>query len=425
VKGYDLSVGLRQGALSYLRRMVGFDRSLQLFFVATLLSGIGTGIFQVAFNLYALSLGMSADLLGRILTAQPLAFVVAGIPLALLGERVGYRRAFLGIFVVAGLGYFAQAAVLAPALICLAVFLHGLAMAGNFVVRLPLVAAYTRHAERSLAFSASGILMAVSMALGSLLGGYIPTLFEALAPDLVVAYRYTLYGAALLTLVAALPVALMRGIERSKAPPRFSLKPYLWGMGRVTVKLAVIELCLGLVYGLSLPFMNVFFVHHLGASREFFGAARALAIIPVTLATALAPALAASLGTARMVSGARLLVPLAMLSMAITRLPLVGAISLWGQRVLLEMSQAQWFAYAMDAGKGREKSVASAWLNITFQFAQLFTTPLVGYCFARSNYALPYYLAAAAAALSAVLTYAFFASRGVAPVRGTQPDPRY
>jgi MFS family permease len=408
-------IGVRQGTLSNTPQIARLSKNVYLLFVAIALSNMSIGIFQVAFNLYALSLGIRADLLGAILAAGPLAQFVGAIPVSMFGERLGHKRAFLGVYTLAGLAHLAQASLVVPALICVAIFVNALAISGNFVVRLPFLAAHTSASERKLAFSMSSILQAASTALGALLGGYVPSLLQAITPDLTLAYRYTLYGAALLTLSAAVPIVMISEVERPRPTGSFSLRPYFQGVGRVTRRLALVEFCLGLMFGLTVPFMNVFFVHYLGTSREFYGTVSALMIIPIILATACGPALAARLGTIRMVSGARLLIPCATLAIALSRLPGVSAVAMWAENALFQMSEAQSFAFAMDVSDGKEKSITSAWMNTVYWLGQGLTIPLVGFFFACSSYTVPFYLASIAAASAAVLTYVFFSSYDLSP----------
>ncbi len=94
---------LYRGAVSYVNEVRSLNRNCRLGFVATVLSGMSIGIFNVVFNLYALSLGIEADVLGGILGAGPLAMALGSIPAGFLAERAGFRKAFLVIYGVAGL----------------------------------------------------------------------------------------------------------------------------------------------------------------------------------------------------------------------------------------------------------------------------------------------------------------------------------
>jgi len=386
-----------------------FNRNVYLFFIATSLNAIATGVFAVVFNLYALSLGIRADTLGGILTAGPLAQVAGAIPVGILADRLGHRQAFLLVYTMAGLAYLAQATLVAPALIWAAIFVNALAISGDFVVRLPFLAANTDNRHRGLAFSASMVLASIATSVGALLGGLVPSALAPIAPDLTTAYRWTLWGAAALTLSAALPILLLR---KQGSPTRrtLRLRSYLGGIGPNTRRIAFVEFFGGLTMGLALPFANVYFVYHLGTTREFFGAVSALVVLPAVLVTAVAPLLATRLGRIRTISGARLFMPAACVILSLTASPLVGAAAYCGLRAFFMMGQSQWFAFSMEASDSESPAATSAWLNITYWLGNAFMTPVAGLLIAQGNYRFPFLLAAATGIMGSALTHLYFRS---------------
>jgi len=400
---------LWHSARRYARQTAHLERNVRLFFLAAILSGTAQGIFRVVFNLYVLQLGIGADVLGRILSAGPFAQAVGSIPIGFVAEVIGYKKAMLLIYGFTGISQLAQVSTANPSVIFLAAFAGGLAFAGDFVVRLPFLALNTTPAERKHVFSTSSILFAVSGALGALVAGYVPNLLRSLTPNLAVAYRCTLYGAGVLTLMSLVPLLLLHDRRPERRGP-ISLEPYLVGMDRFTVQQAVVSLFVGLSTGLVTPFLNVIFVYHLGTSREFFGSISALTVIPSTLATALGPLVAGSVGTISAIVGMRSAMPLGVIALALTSSPVAGAAAMWLYQALLSTSQPLSFAFAMEAAKAKAKVAASAWLNVTFWLGGAVAAPITGLFLARSEYGAPLYLSAAAALLAATLTMAFFGS---------------
>lgn len=400
---------LRRGAVSYWQTARKLNRNIQLLLVATALGGIAQGIFSVDFNLYILSLGIDADALGSILSAGLLAHMLGSIPMGFLGEIFGYRAAFLAIYATAGIARLAQVATAHVPSILTAAFVGGLVLAGNFVVRLPFLAANAEDSNRAHAFSLSLMTSTVSFSLGSLIAGYLPNLLLWISPDLTTRYRFSMYLGGALTLIAVIPILMIKDrVPRRKK--RISLYPYLHGVDRFTVLVAIIELFIGLAMGLSNPFINVHFVYGLGTTREFFGTVAALAIIPITIATALGPSLGARAGKVRTITVARFLVPVALVTLAITTNPLLGTAAYWLTRAIYYMAQSMWFAFTMEAATPRAKVAVAAWLELTFCLGMAIGSRLTGSLLAASNYALPFYLSAGAAALTGALTYLFVGS---------------
>ncbi|HUT15333.1 MAG TPA: MFS transporter, partial [Anaerolineae bacterium] len=182
---------LQQGAVSYWQTARKLNRNIQVLLLATALGGIADGIFSVDFNLYILSLGIDAGALGSILSAGSLAHMLGSIPMGFLGEMFGYKTAFLAIYAIAGMTQLAQVATVRVPLILAAAFVGGLVMAGNFVVRLPFLAANAEESNRAHAFSLSLVTSGVSFSLGSLAAGHVPNLLFWISPDLATRYRFS------------------------------------------------------------------------------------------------------------------------------------------------------------------------------------------------------------------------------------------
>jgi MFS family permease len=402
-----MNTRLYRGVTAYVAQLRRFNRNIRLIFVATVLGNVGQGILRVALNLYILSLGVGPEMLGAILSAGPIAYALASIPTGLMDERMGHKRTLLWIYGLAGVAQLAQVATGKVPMIFAASFVAGWAMSGDFVVRLPFISENTSDADRDHAFSSSHILSNLAASLGALVAGFGPNLLRAAVPDLTTAYRYTLYLGGALTLAAVLPLSLIHG-HGPRPRVKLSLRPYLWGMDRFTRRLAIIEGCLGVSMGLVMPFQNLYFIYHLGSSREFFGTVSALSIVPGTIATALGPAAAAAAGAVQAFGAMRLLMPLPLVLMAWTTQPWLGSLAFWFQRVLFVASQPIAFAFAMKQSSPQAKAAASAWLNITFWVGQAAMAPLAGWWIARSNFAATFYLSSVAALLAGVCTFVWF-----------------
>ncbi|MBN1922156.1 MAG: MFS transporter [Anaerolineae bacterium] len=409
-----LAQGLHQGLYErlqdYFASIRQFNRNIVLLLIASGLGGIASGIIDINFNLYILSLGITPDSLGQILSAGPFAHVVSAIPIGFLGEVLGYRAAFLIIYAVTGFSQLVQASAGNAPLIAAAGFVGGLAVSGNFVVRIPFLAANSTPAQRVHVFTLNSVLSGLSYALGSLLAGYLPDLLQRFGLELTLQYRYTLIFAGVLTLLGTLPMMCLRTSSISTEPlperrRKVSLSPYLWGIERFTIESSMVELFIGVTLGLIVPFMNIFFIYNLNVTRENYSTIVALSVIPVTLMTFLGPLLASRFGRGRTITVSRYLIPLSTLTLALTTQAWIGTGALWAYRALFTMSQALWFAYAMDLASARSKMATSAWLEITYWLGQGVAALITGTLLARSNYSLPFYLSTGAALVTALLTH--------------------
>jgi MFS family permease len=398
------------GVINYIRHIGRFNINIRLLLLSSVLSGIAQGMFSVDFNLYVLSLGIEPDGLGRILSAGPFAHALAAIPIGFLGEFFGYRVAFTIIYGLAGISQLVQVATGNAYLMATAAFVGGLALSGNFVVRIPFLAANVSPGERTHVFSINSLLNSITVALGALLAGFLPNLLSRLTVDLTLQYRYTLYIAGLFTVISVIPILFIEPQIRRREH-KISLKPYLWGIDAFTIKSATVELFIGLTLGLIIPFMNLYFIFHLGANREFYSSVEALSIIFTTLAAAIGPMLALKWGNGRAIVLGRYLVPVSTLLMAVAAMPAMGTAGYWSYRAIFTMSQSLWFAYAMGTASPKAKVAVSAWLEIMFWLGRGLAAIVTGSLLADANYTLPFYLSTVAALLTAFLTHAFIERR--------------
>ncbi len=394
------------------------NRNIRLFFTASALNGIAQGIFMVVFNLYVLSLGIPTDVLGAILSASPFAQALGSIPVGFIMEKIGFRKIFFIVYGVSGVARLLQVATPNVWIMSLAAFVGGLALSGDFVVRLPFLAENTTPEQRTRAYSTSSIIYSMSMSVGALFAGYAPNLIERLTGwGLSDTYQFTLLLAGLIGLAAVLPCLGIHQAAHSGPARKISLAPYLWGMDHYTVQQAVVSLFVGISLGLTNPFMNLYFLYHLGATREYFGTVSALAIFPALIMTALGPLIAAKIGQVRAVTVLRSIIPFLWINMAVFANRWTGALSYWGGSALNTTAQPISFAFAMQAASQKAKSACSAWLNVTFWLGNAAAAPLAGAFMVQSNYRAPLFIAAAAILVAAVLNQAFFARREEAMLR--------
>ncbi|HEY9087500.1 MAG TPA: MFS transporter [Anaerolineaceae bacterium] len=390
--------------------MRGMNRNIKLLFAASVLNGVAQGMFTVDFNLFVLSLGISPGVLGAILSANPAAQALGSIPVGFLMEKIGYRRILIIVYGVAGIARLAQVATPHVWVMSLAAFIGGLALAGDFVVRLPFLAANSTSQDRPRMYATSSILYNASISLGALLAGYGPNLVQNITGwDLSRTYQATLIGAALVGVCAFLPCLGVREPHVEGPPRKISLAPYLWGMDRYTVRQAVTSLFVGISLGLTTPFMNIYFLYHLGTNREFFGTVSALVIIPAMIATALGPLLSARVGQVRAVTLLRSIIPFLLVNLAVFPNRWGGTLSYWGTSALNTTAQPISFAFAMQAASKKAKSACSAWLNVTFWLGNAAAAPLAGAFMVQSNYRMPLFIAAGSILIAGVLNQIFFA----------------
>ena len=183
-----------------------------------------------------------------------------------------------------------------------------------------------------------------------------------------------------------------------------------------------ISLIRGLSLGLVLPFLNLYFIHHLNTSREFYSAVSAAAIVPSIIATALAPLVASTLGTVNAVTTLRGLVAIPRIGMALTTVPWLAAAINLVERAGSRMATPLTFAFAMDTTEAKRRTATAAWMEVLFVLGMAIAAVVAGLLLAKNDYKTPFYLSAGAMALAGVLNHIFFHSVATKTIESASPQ---
>ena len=217
----------------------GLDINIILYLLMLVMINIGFGLIEADFNLYILSMGMSPEMLGVILSLTPFVQAFAAIPLGFLAEKVGTRAAFMVVTLMVGTAYFLRVFSPYRGLILLGSFMVGLVQAGYFVTQMPFITQYAKG-NRNQVYAFASIAMHSSRAVGNLLGGFLPAAVGRLFAGETAAFRAILIGASLLILAATVPISLMKR-DKPHDTSKISLSPYLKGIDKNTVRFASVE----------------------------------------------------------------------------------------------------------------------------------------------------------------------------------------
>ena len=126
----------------------GFNRNIILYLVMLFIANLGFGVVGAGFNLYILSMGMSPDILGVILSLTPFAQMLMAIPIGFLAEKIGNKRGMILINLVVGIAYFMRVISGNQALILAGSFLLGTVQSGYFIMQMPFISHYAGTGKR-------------------------------------------------------------------------------------------------------------------------------------------------------------------------------------------------------------------------------------------------------------------------------------
>jgi MFS family permease len=306
--------GVHAVVATYAREVRAFQAPARRFLTASILGGINAGVSSILLPLFLLATGAGEAELGRLISFSSVGAALGAVVGGPFADRWGPWRALVVGTVITGVGL---VAVLVPAgaigsgsvagaILRVGLTLGGLGAVVVYLAVPPFLAAISPRATRPYLFGVAGATYVTSAAVGSLLGGALPTALRAASSgiDDATTYRLALIvgvacsGLGIPFLVSARPVAPTTSSRRptpdrredgtAKArvgPESFGAHVSLTVQAFVatwrdpiardtTLRFLVTDGLLRLGGNMVVPFFNVYFMHELGASEAWYGTMR-------------------------------------------------------------------------------------------------------------------------------------------------------
>ena len=289
--------GARGAIATYAREVRAFPGPARRFLAASILGGINAGVSSILLPLFLLATGTGEAELGRLISLGSAGAALGAIAGGPIADRWGPWRALVAGTIVTGVGLTAvlvpmPAGAAASAILRAGLILGGLGAVVVYLAVPPYLAAITPQATRPYLFGVAGAAYVTSTALGSLLGGALPTALRTLAPgiDDALTYRLALVAGAA---CSGLGIPFLLGARPSghldaDAPP--SAQDLASRVSRTvqafidtwrdreargaTIRFLATDGLLRLGGNMVVPFFSVYFVRELGASEAWYGTLR-------------------------------------------------------------------------------------------------------------------------------------------------------
>lgn len=353
------------GRSTYLQNVRLFGRNARLFLASQCLAGVASGIFSLLFNLYLVRMGFHEDFIGRLAGATTLATGLVAFPAGLLADRIGRRNSLIIAGVIIPLLYLAEATVVQPEAIMVFGIAAGASVALISVCFNPFMAENSTPQERTYLFSASFTIGMMTGMLGSLIGGVLPRLFSALFSlplDDPTVYRYALWLACILFLIAGIPFFLLTEHKQrdlkveipradlSMAPKDTYRRILVFGAGSAFV---------GIAGGLIVPFFNVYFTREFAMAPAMVGLIFAMGQALIGLSGLVSPLLARRSGQVKTIAAGHFAVVPFLFILAGTSSPWVAAGAYWGRNIGVNMVNPVYGAFSMEMVPARLRATLS------------------------------------------------------------------
>jgi len=431
----------------YFKQFGHFQRDAQLYLINTALGGVSVGIILVLYNLYLQSLGYGTDFIGLILFVGAIGAGLAIFPAGVCIDRFGGKVILIWTTVLLGVAGVGQILLPMPIPLLVSTFVAGIGAAFILVVNAPFLTAHSTPVERPELFSLNIVLTLVTTVLGEILGGAlplwlrsIPWLMTSLPPWctwVVVhnseprSYQLALLFAGVIAMPSFIPLLLMQNdrpeTEQTTSVRLLSRLPNLvvhtvslavtvWKQkfsirtifGSPLLALVVVQALIGLGAGLFIPYFNIYFVKHLGASSALFGVVDGCANLLNALLALLAPWLVLRIGKVMTILLPRLLSLPIMLTVGLTSFLPLAAVLYPFRQGLMDMSQGILQVFSMEAVSREHRGLANSSYQAAFQVASACGAPIGGLIIAHQGYAPVFVCAAILYSLALVVIWLRF-----------------
>ena len=361
----------------------GFSPNARYFLISTMIGALSHSIHWLIFNLYIDTSGYSRSFLGELQSMPFLVSMIGTLPITVLVDRMGRKQALiLGTVgrLLAGVGIVVATG---PWMLRLSMITSGLASTLFMVSAAPFMMENSTDEERDRLFSATYGLQTLVGFVGTLVGGYLPTLFGGLLDvgiESVPAYRATLAVMAALYLFATLPLLRIGEPRRTIPLERRSMLPW----NNISDKALVLRIfapniIISMGAAILIPYMNLFFKETFFISDRVLGTVFAVSSIVTGLATLASPLLAQRWGRIRALVMTQLVSIPFLLAIGFSPAFWVSGVAFWVRAALMNMGNPLYSAFAMGQVPERERATVSGLMGMSWNIGWAIGPYLSGY----------------------------------------------
>jgi len=408
-------MSLSSTKLRYVDKIHLISHDARLTIASWVFWAFGFGINDVLFNLYLLEAGFGEDFIGFFLSLSM--FLAGG--LAIIAGMVADRHSRKWILVLSNsvmfVGIFMQYSTLNPVLLLISQLLYGIGFGFSGVCWQPYTTSVTTEEERVHVFSLRYALFLVASLLGSLAGGFLPTIWTNLgfATDLLTAYRVSLWTA-LIPLAFGVIVILPMTTDRISNYHSFGLsnvsnKSFI---GKYAFAWAVS----GLGAGLFISFFNIFFNQAFGVDEVTIGVIFAINTLVMAAGNFASPGIVGRFGKLGTIIWFQTLsVPFLML-LSWSPVLYVGIVGYVGRALFMNIAWPVMDVFYMEGLQKEERSTAMGVINMGDALSRAVGLNIGGWLLVSGFLRAPFTLAVFLYSASIVLFYWFFGRTGKAQV---------
>ena len=397
----------------YMDKIRLISRDARLTIAAWMFSAFAFGINDVLFNLYLLKAGFGEDFLGFFLSISMFLAGGLAIPAGMVADRYSRKKVLLVANSTLFLAILIQYSTLSPLYLLLSQLLYGIGFGFTNVCWQPYTASVTTEEERVHVFSVRYAFFLVASLLGSLTGGFLPTIWTNLgvAVDLLTAYRFSLWAALIPLALVVLTIIPMTTDIVNKKRRRF-------GFGNVRNrdfigKYALAWTVSGLGAGLFVSFFNVFFSLAFNADETTIGIIFAFNTLVMAAGNFASPAIVDRFGKLATIIWFQVASVPFLLSLAWSPVLYFAVFGFVGRALFMNIAWPVMDVFYMEGLEKEEQSTAMGVINTGDSLSRAVGLNIGGWLLAAGFLRVPYLYATILYTASIVLFYWFFRKSNV------------
>ncbi|MCS6908957.1 MAG: MFS transporter [Anaerolineales bacterium] len=416
-----LTILRRLCALPALRYFDQFQPNARLFLLATVINGITLSGFQLFFNIYLEARSFDRDFIGLLNALPSAASLVVGVPLGVLADRLGARRAMLSGVGVATVAAWVLIASPSPEVMIATSVVMGAANTLYYLSMAPFMMKSSGARERTLLFSLNFGLTTISGAVGNTLAGQLPGWFAAwlgVSAESAAAYQAVLLANVLGGGLSILPMWLIRegrwpGPHRTAA---FGLRDFVHLLRPGIFRIALPNLLIGFGAALLIPYLNLFFKNVHQVNDAALGVLYSLGSLSVGVATLIGPKLAEALDSkVRAVVATQALSIVFLLLLGFAPNVWLAGLAFLVRGALMNMSNPLYSSFVMEQTVEHERATVNSVLTLMWQAGWAVGLYLSGVVQAGYGFAPLFITTAALYAVATALMWLFFGQAEAQP----------
>lgn len=383
---------------------------IKKFILIVFLYGLTSASFNGFFGIYIKELGYAESVVGGILSLRRLSVGIFTFLIAFIAGKLGHKRTLiLGLFTVGLTSILIVMVENIRAMEIISVF-FGFGQAAMLTVESPFIFNQTDGEERVHAFSLTFATRNAAFMSGSLLTGFLADIFATRVATDAVAIRYALIAVSVLSLIAIIPLSLLKP-KPTKKDRQLNLREIHSFFTKQNIIFLLYTGFIGLGAGLVVPFFGVYLKYVLETSDSLVGLILSFAQLGTVFGGLSVPYLSKKIGNYKTIVLTQILsIPL-LIAIGFPQGIVIVAIAFFLRSSLMNMGQPLIRNIAMDIVEEQQRPFMSAMRVMVNNIARALGIYIGGSLMESISYNAPYALTILFYLIGTILFYLLFKDR--------------